>query len=475
MSSVRRIAKNFFSLSIGQIISQFVTFLAVVYLARVLGTANFGKLSFAQATVTYFLLISELGLSTLGIREVARHRDKLNNYVDNILTLRLCLAFFSFCLLLLFTVLINKSIEIKYLIIFYGLSLFPSALLMEWFFQGVEKMEFVGVSKILNRSLYVILVFILIKNNKQLLLVPYLWLAGIISSVGFLLCIFIKQVGRMKLVFNFPFWKELLYTALPMGFAWMMIQIYNNFDTIMLGFMKTDEVVGWYNAAYKVIFFVFMLGGCYITTIFPVVSRYYKESSDRLSVLLSHSAKLMIAISLPLGIGGTILGKPLMRLFYGTQYDNGIIAFQILIWYVVISFICMIYANSLLACNKERKYAVGVMLAAITNLILNIFLIPPFGLKGAAIATVAAEGSLFVYAYTEFQKIRKVEFKKYLLSPLISASLMGGFLYLNVNWNLFLLIVSGMVIYTATLFLTKGISQNDLILAKGYLLGKGRE
>ncbi|MEA2016492.1 MAG: flippase, partial [Actinomycetota bacterium] len=419
MSTVRRIAKNFLSLSGGRIGSQFVTFLTIVYLARVLGTVNFGKISFAQATATYFLLISDLGLSTLGIREVARHQDRLTNYVNNILTLRLALTFFSFCLLLLFTVLINKSTEIKYLIIFYGLSLFPCALLMEWFFQGVEKMEFVGISKILNRSLYAVLVFILIKTHKQLLLVPYLWLAGFIVSTGFLLRIFIKQFAIIRPVFNFSFWKKLLYMALPMGFAWMMIQIYNNFDTIMLGFMKTDEVVGWYNAAYKIIFFIFMLGGSYITTIFPVVSRYYKEFPERLSILLSHSAKLMIAIGLPLGVGGTILGKPLMRLLYGTQYDNGIIAFQILIWYVVISFICMVYANSLLACDKERKYAIGVMLAAITNLILNIFLIPPFGLKGAAIATVAAEGSLFVYVYREFQKIRKVEFKKYLLSPLV--------------------------------------------------------
>jgi len=473
MSTARRIAKNFLSLSIGQIISQFVTFLAIIYLARVLGVANFGKLSFAQATVTYFLLISDLGLSTLGIREVARHRDKLTDYVDNILTLRLCLAFFSFCLLLLFTVLVNKSIEIKYLIVFYGLSLFPSALLMEWFFQGVEKMEFVGISKILNRSLYVVLVFIFIKTHKQLLLVPYLWLAGFIISTGFLLCVFIKQFGRIKFIFNFSFWKKSLYMALPMGFAWMMIQVYNNFDTILLGFMKTDEVVGWYNAAYKVIFFIFMLGGCYITTIFPVVSRYYKESSDKLSILLSHSAKLMLAIGLPLGVGGTILGKSLIRLFYGTQYDNGIIAFQILIWYVVISFICMVYANSLLACDKERKYAIGVMLAAIINLMLNIFLIPPFGLRGAAMATVAAEGSLFIYVYREFQKIRKVEFKKYLLSPLISALLMGGFLYLNQNRNLFLLIVLGMTIYIVALFLTKGISRNDLILVKRYFLKKG--
>jgi len=472
MNTSGRITKNFLSLSIGQIISQFITFIVFIYLARVLGVGNFGKLNFAQAITVYFLLIGNLGLTTLGTREVAREKESSTNYVGGIITLRMILTFFSFCSLILFTLLIKKPTEDKYLIVFYGLSLCPTALLIEWFFQGIQKMEIIGISRVLNRSLYLVLVLILVKSSQQLLVIPYLWLIAGIFSSGFLLYIFVKRVGKIKPVFNLSLWKTLLRVALPMGFAWIMIQIYGNFDTLMLSFMKTDEVVGWYNAAYKIIFFIFMLGGCYITSIFPVVSRCYKESPEKLSILLSHSAKLMITIGFPLGIGGTILGKPLMRQFYGVNYDNGVIAFQILVWYVVISFISMVYANSLLACNREKKYAIGVMFAAITNLVLNIFLIPCLGLKGAAIATVVSELVLFIYTYREFQKIRKVEFKKYILRPLFSGLVMGAFLYMSLEWNIFLLIFLGMGIYIVTLLLTRGISRDDLALIKSSLLWK---
>lgn len=473
MNTARRIVRNFLSLLSAQLISRFIFFLAIVYLARVLGPEDFGKINFVQAVILYFMLITNLGLTTLGTREVARDKNKTNDYVYNIVTLRLTLALFSFCLLVVFSFLVGKLTEVRYLLIVFGFSLFPSALLIEWVFKGKERMGFIGISRAIDKLSYGVLIYILIKGPQHLWLIPWLWVVAATVASGFLIYVFISQFGKIKLSFNFSFWKSMLGVALPMGLAWMMIQIYNNFDTIMLKFIKGDEVVGWYNAAYKIIWFIFMLGGLYIVTIFPVISKFYKESSEKLQILLSLSAKLMITIGLPLGVGGVILGKPIIRFFYGIEYDNGIIAFQILIWYVSISLICMVYANSLLACNREKKYAIGVTLAAATNLILNIFLIPPFGLMGAAIATVAAEGTLFIYAYSEFQKVKRVKFKRYLLKPLFGASLMGIFLYLNLNRNIFLLIFSGVVIYIAVLFLLGGISKEELVLIKQSFLKRG--
>ena len=127
MGSVRRTVKNFLSLSIAQIISQAGLFLVIVYLARTLGVANFGKIAFAQAVVLYFTLIANLGLNILGVREVARNRNSIDKYVSNILGLRLVLAALSFSLLLIFVWVINESAEVKYLIIFL---VFPSFLLL---------------------------------------------------------------------------------------------------------------------------------------------------------------------------------------------------------------------------------------------------------------------------------------------------------------------------------------------------------
>lgn len=472
MGTVRRAARNFLSLSVGQIISQAILFLIIIYLARTLGAAGFGKIAFAQAVVLYFTLIANLGLTTLGIREVARNKDRVDNYVGNILSLRLVLALLSFFLLLAFVSLIHKTTEVKYLIVFFGFSLFSSALWLGWLFQGVEKMGFIALSRILDKFFYGALVFLLIKDSKQILTIPWLYTGGSFLASGLLIYILLKQFGRPRLKFDFPFWKNMIRRALPMGAAFIMIQIYYNFDTVMLGFMKNDEVVGWYNAAYKIILFVWAFIPIFVNVIFPLMSKYYQQSREKLQLLISSATKLMSSIALPLGIGGTILAKPIMSFLYGERFINGVIAFQILIWTVVIISIRCTYEQSFLACDKEKRYLLGVIVGASTNIILNLILIPYFSLKGAAIATLISEFIFSLYMFSYFQIVSRIKMIKYLLKPFLAASFMGFLLHYLENLNLFLSILIGITVYLIAILLLKGITWGELKELKTQIMEK---
>jgi len=472
MGTVRRAAKNFLSLSSAQIISQVIYFLVIIYLARTLGATGFGKISFAQAVVLYFMLIGDLGLSVLGVREVARDRSEIDSYAASIISLRLTLALVSFVLLVVFTILINKSTEIKYLIIFYGFSLFSSALLIEWLFQGIEKMEFIGISRILNRLFFAVLVLLFIKSSGQLLLIPYLWLVGALAAAGFLFHIFGRQLGRIRLRFNLGLWKSLLRRALPMGASFIMIQVYYNFDVLMLGFMKGEEVVGWYNAAYKLIFLVLAFIPIFINVIFPLMSRYYKESEEKLKTLISSSTKLLATAALPVGVGGTLLARPIMGFLYGDGFSPGIIGFQILIWSVVIIAVRCTYEQSFLACDQEKRYLYGVIFGAATNIVLNLILIPLFSLMGAAIATVISEFVFSAYMFSYFRIVSQKKMIKYPLKPLVAASIMGFVVYYLRNINLFLSILAGISVYLVLIYLLRGITLEEVQEFKVQLLGK---
>ncbi|MCK4649187.1 flippase [bacterium] len=462
MNTAQRILKNLLSLLSAGIVTNLLGFMAIVYLARVLGPGDFGKINFAFAIVIYFTLIANLGLPLLGTREVARDRRKVKDYTGNILTLRLCLAFLGFGLLLLMAFFLNKPPEIKYLIILYGLGLIPSALLLDWAFQGVEKMEYIGLGRILSSGIYLALVLGFIKSSEQLLLIPCFQIVGSLLVAGLLFFIFIKNFGKPRFRFDLSPWKGLLKAALPIGFSLFMVQVFYNIDTVMLGFMRTNEEVGYYNAAYKIILTLIMAMGAYHDTIFPIISDYYKTSLVSLKKILSYTSKLMVTASLPLAVGGTILARPIMNLLYGTRYESGIVAFQILIWMVVIIWVNTIYSRGLLACDRQNKYAIAVTVGAISNIILNFLLIPPLGLKGAAIATLVTEGVLFLIYYVEFSKIIKVQFKSYILRPLIAALIMGAFLQWNIEWNIFLLIVTGVSIYLGFLYFMKGITREEI-------------
>ena len=120
LSMGQRIAKNFFSLSISKLITSIGTFSIIVYLARTLLPSGFGKINFALIVISYFGLISNMGLSTLGVREIAKDHNKLKKYIENIVSLRVILGIISYLFLLLFVFLLPKPLELKALILLYG-------------------------------------------------------------------------------------------------------------------------------------------------------------------------------------------------------------------------------------------------------------------------------------------------------------------------------------------------------------------
>jgi len=465
MNTAQRIAKNSFSLLFSGMVAQLLGFLAIVYLARVLGPGDFGKLNFAMAIVTYFILIANLGLPLLGTRQIARDRENIDSNLANILTMRLFLAAQSFGLLFLIVYFLNKPPEIKYLIILYGLGIIPSALLLDWAFQGVERMEYIGAGRILGSIIYVGLTLGFVKGQQQLLLVPCFQISANLLVAVLLIFIFVYYFGKPRFRYKFSSLKGLLTAALPIGLSILMIQVVHYIDTLMLGFMKSTEQVGHYSAAYKIIMILLTAVWCYQDAVFPVISNYYKTSTDSLKKIQSYSTKIMLTLTLPLAIGGTILAKPIMNLIYGGQYGPGVIALQILIWTVAIGSLHGIYVRGLIACDRQNRRLIIAIVHAFIVIALNFVFIPLFGLIGAAIVTVSAEFLVIFLSYREFSKIVSVPFHGYILRPLFASTIMVLFLYWGLNWlnfNLFLSIFGGGMIYFISLYLMRGITSEDI-------------
>jgi O-antigen/teichoic acid export membrane protein len=465
MNTGRRITVNFLFLSTANIISKGLVFITVIYLARILGPENFGKLIFAQAFIVYFMLVTNMGLSTLGIREIVRNKDKINDYINNIFALRLVLSGISFCLLLVFVSLIRKPVEIKYLIVVYGLSLFPFALLFEWVFEGLEQMKYVGMSRVLDKLCFFLLIFLFVQDSKGLLIIPWFGLAGSFFATMFLIYIYIKKIGKIKIKVNVLLWKNLIKQALPMGTAYILVQLPLYFDTIILGFMKTNEMVGWYNAAYKIVLFFGGFSGILGIAIFPVITRFYKESLEKLKIFIYYINKMAILVTIPTAIAGTIFAGPMMNLFYGNQYNNGIIAFQILIWSIIFGLFNIPFALLLITADKQKKYMRVALTGAIVNISLNLFLIPKYSLIGAGTATIISEIVMFVMLYFYVCQIIQISIKTSIFKSLI-ASIPMGLCMCFLNQPVLVRLVGGGIVYILFLFWSKEIRKEDIIFFK---------
>lgn len=462
MNTPQRIAKNTLSLLISGAVSQLLLFVSLVYLARVLGADNFGKISLANAIVIYFTIFANLGLPLLGTREIARDRNRIGDYFSNILMLRACLAVLSFSFLLALILLLNKPDEVKELIFLYGIGILFSPLSIDWVFQGIEKMEYIGLGKILSAAAFVATVLIVVKGPEHLLLVPCFQIAASLLASSVLIVIFIKTVAKMPFKITLNAGQRLLREALPLGISIILIQTIYHIDTVMIGFMRSNAEVGYYNAAYKIILPLIMVGSIYFDATFPVMSNYYKSSLDSLNKLQSFNTKLMTVIAVPLAVGGTFLAFPLMKLIYGPEYNNGARSLQILIWVVALIYLNMIYARGMWACNKQDAYVKIVLCQAMTNVLLNCVLIPCFGIVGAAISTVASELLGLFFYYREFNKVVHVPAFKHIYKPLIATAIMTPTLVLAKSFNILFVIALSTLVYFSSLYAIKGITKEEM-------------
>lgn len=465
MNTAQRILFNTVSLLAGNLITNLLVFISVVYLARVLGPNNFGKLNFAIAFVAYFILIANLGLPLLGAREIAAAKNKIKKYLGYIWTLRLTLALFGFLLLGIIVFFLNTPRDSKYLIMLYGLEIIPSALVLDWVFQGTERMEYISFSRIISCSAYLLLVLCFVAGSEQLLLIPCFKVISSILLAGVFICYFVKEFGRPMFKYDPGVCKVIIRKTLPIGFSLFMTQIFYSIDTIMLGFMRSNKDVGYYNSAYMIIMVLILCVGAYHNAIYPLISKYFKTSLTSLEQLLESTIKLMSILAVPLAIGGTILARVLIGTIFGSEYKEGVIAFQILIWAVLIIFLNTGYSRGILACNKENWFFWGTTIPAVVNVISNFIMIPFMGIRGAAIATVLAEASGFCIMYNGFKRVLYIPFWRYTVRPIYSSLIMSIFLYWGsyiLGLNLFILVIGGILIYSIFLYIAKGISEKEI-------------
>lgn len=466
MGTVKKIIKNTSFLLFSRGIGGLISFIVIVYLARILTTDDFGKINFAMAVIVYFSLISNMGLTLLGTKEIARSKEKISEYLGNVLTLRLGLSIISFTLLFLLVLFLNKSLQVKYLILLYGAAMIPSAFFLDWAFQGLEKMEYIVLGNALTVVIYLVLVVLFIKTPQQLLLVPcFLFVSNFISA-GLLFFIFAKNFGKPKFGFNFAAYKEILKTAVPMGLIMLMSQVIYYLDTVMLGFMKSDTEVGYYSAAYKIILLLITAISAYHDAVFPVISGYYKTSMDSLKKLNSVSVKLMIIIAIPLALGGTIIAGPVITFVYGVQYKGGIIALQILIWACALILINTAYSRGLFATDRQNDCLKIVAFQALIVIALNFILIPAFGITGAGAATVSGELIAFILYFAALKNITFISTYNSVLKPLIASGLIMLFFTAAKGWNVLVLISAGTLIYFICLYAINGFSKEDISLVK---------
>jgi len=219
-------------------------------------------------------------------------------------------------------------------------------------------------------------------------------------------------------------------------------------DTVMLSMYQPEQVVGWYNAAYKLVFSsMFFIRG-FSVAIVPSLSQTYIKDAAQVERWYYRSVKLIFVLSIPIAVGGTLTSFPLIRFLYTDMFLPAAVGLQILVWDIPLLMFTSFCGNMTTIVNEERAAARIYSINAIANIILNLYAIPRFGLVGAALVTVITDliGAL-QFHFLLRHKLHLPDMTSVLVRTSAASVAMGVAVKLAGDLNLFLLIGLGAVVY----------------------------
>lgn len=443
-----------------------------MYTARYLGPERYGTIAFALAFTSIFGVVTDLGINTLTIREVARNKNSATTFLGNLLLIKSILVIITVAFIVVAVNLTGHDwieIDVTYLIsISIILSAFNGA--FNSLFQAFERIEYVSIGSVLSNISMLLGAGYAISQGFGVIGFACIYIFSSILGLAYTLFV----ANRLHLTHALQIDREMIWPmmkeALPFGITALSGMIYTYADSIMLSSLKGNEVVGWYNAPYRLMLMMLFIPNVINVVIFPVMSRYFTSSPSFLKLIYTKYLKFMLILSLPLGMGTTLIADKIILFVFGVGFENSIVALKIIIWTIVLTFIGAAFARLLESVNQQRIITKISMVCMVVNVLLNILLIPKFSYIGSSFVTVVTEfllvGSIIFFSYRLNYGIPLSIIKTYLIRILFSSLVMCIFVLYFKEAYLILLIISAIFVYFFTLYIVRGIDSEDMMLMR---------
>lgn len=396
----RRLASNILSLGVLQGANYILPLLTVPYLVRVLGPEYFGKLAFATATITYFMLVTDYGFNLSATRQISIHRynkDKVNEIFSSVMMIKTALMVVSFGLMSLLVFSFEKfsqNWEVYYITfgMVIGQVLFPV-----WFFQGMERMKYITYLNLGAKAFFTVCIFIFVKEKADYLLVPLL------TAMGFIVA-GIWSLYLVKKEFNVRFtWQTVATLKHQLAEGWhvffssMAISLYTISTTFILGLFTNNTVVGYFAAADKIVQAVKGLYQPVSQAIYPLISKKIHEDKQA-GLAFTHRTTWVLGTGMfVISAALFLLAEPIVSLLLGEKYQQSILLLQVMSFLPFIIALSNIYGiQTMLNLGYKQAFSRILVVAAILGVGLSLILVPLYEGFGSALTMLIVE--IFVTA-----------------------------------------------------------------------------
>jgi O-antigen/teichoic acid export membrane protein len=445
-------------------------FFTSVYLARTLGADQYGIIIIALSILGYAVWFSDLGLSTLGIRNMALPADKRSFKPESVFWSKVVL---SVIVLIISMVVVTgfrfDNPDASKVIYLFLLSLVPHAFLLDWYYNGTQKFHINTSARLLQAACYFGLVIYFVTPD-GISKVPLAYITSITVS-ALVMFLFYKErkslSGIEKALTKF---KEMVKAGFTLGSGTFFTQVVVLLPALVIGYFTGTIQAGWYGAAFKIILLVMLADRILITLLLPNLSRIWHEDRKKAQMHLQHVLRWVLFISCTAVLVLYTSSDFIIEMIFGEEYAPSAGLLSILCLFLPFTFINSIYMFGLIAFGDDDAYLRSTIKGGVVAMFMILFFTYYGGLKWAAIAVVLSEMVITFSVYLEFRKHMYLKTQRPLLMfglPMLALLIipMAGYMTFPISF----LLLPGL--YIIAVFLFRAVNKDDIQWLKNRLFG----
>lgn len=387
---VQRHSKNLGWMFFAKIGSMLITFLATAYIARNLGPTNYGELSYAISFVSLFSFMASMGIDGILHRELIKYPERRNELLGSAIGIRIIASVITVIITILTAFLVSpKDVSILLIVIVSLGSIAGSFQLLGYEFQAESKSKYpsilsLGIVLILN-ILKIIIIFF---DQGVIYLALVILLEPILYSVGY---IYLKNKfynDFQEIKFKSETAWLILKDSFPLIFASAFYLIYARIDQVMLKNMVNAEAVGLYDSAVRLSEISYFIPQILIVSLLPTIINAKKTSDGLYYKRIKKLFLVILLISTLISLATTMLSEKLVVIIFGAGFLGAVPILGIYVWSNIGASLNMAIQQILVVENSIKFISISAFFGMITNVALNMMLIPEYGASGAAFATL---------------------------------------------------------------------------------------
>lgn len=381
-----------------RLVSISISVIVGVYVARYLEPEQFGILNYALSCVAILSAFANFGLDEVIIRNLVLKPDE----TDAILGTAFSLKIFGFCFfgailgLLAALASIDRTSTVLILIVSLSL-LFQTYSVIECFFQSKVAARHSSRCKIISTLIGSVIRITLIVYQAPLVFFAAAFVLDSVVLAAFLAKAFKADSGKhLHCRFNVRLAKKMLSSSFPLMLSALTIMVYMRIDLILIKQMVGAEAVGIYSAASKLCEAFNFIPVAICTSLYPAMVKSKQESETNFIKHVQRLYDMMVILALGLSIPLALWSDHIIAFLYGSIYAQAAEVLRISVFGNIFVFLGVASGKWLLAENYTKHALLRTSYGAVASILLNFFLIPRYGIYGAAVASVSAQ---FVAAY----------------------------------------------------------------------------